>query len=41
VGRLMLTHIWPDNDLEVVRRETSSMFEGALSFAVETEAVTV
>lgn len=39
--RLMLTHIWPENDRGVIREQAGAIFDGPMTFAVETGSVTV
>jgi ribonuclease BN (tRNA processing enzyme) len=41
VGRVMLTHIWPQNDLGMVRAQTADVFDGTIEFAVQTKRTQV
>jgi ribonuclease BN (tRNA processing enzyme) len=36
VSRLMLTHIWPQNDLDTVRAQAADVFDGRIELAVQT-----
>lgn len=38
-GQLVLTHIWPENDLGIIGEQASAVWSGPLSFAVETEGI--
>lgn len=41
VGRLILTHIWPENDLARVREEAAATYGGDIELAIETETTTI
>jgi ribonuclease BN (tRNA processing enzyme) len=40
VGQLMLTHIWPENPMDVVQQQASEAFGGPVTLAVEGMKVT-
>jgi ribonuclease BN (tRNA processing enzyme) len=40
VRRLVITHVWPRNDLATVEARASEAFEGEVSIAVEGMAMT-